>query len=262
MADLPSKANVVVIGGGLIGCSTAYHLAKRGVTDVVVLEKGKLTSGSTWHAAGMVGQLRSSANITQLLRNSVDLYARLEKETGQATGWRATGSLRLCCTEDRRIEYQRAITTAHSFNLEIEMLTPAEIEKLCPGINVSDVLCGVYVPSDGMVNPSDLTMALAKGARSGGVKFFEGIAVTDLDTRDGRICRREDRTGHHPMRRRCALRRPVVAGAGAEDRCQHPDPRRRIITTSSRKRSTASAATCRACAIPTISPTSRRRSAA
>ena len=187
MTALPSKANIVVIGGGLIGCSTAYHLAKRGVTDVVVLEKGKLTSGSTWHAAGMVGQLRSSANITQLLRNSVELYGRLEAETGQATGWRATGSLRLCCTEDRRIEYQRAITTAHSFNLEIEMLTPAEIEKLCPGINVSDVLCGVYVPSDGMVNPSDLTMSLAKGARSGGVKFFEGIAVTGLETRDGRI---------------------------------------------------------------------------
>jgi sarcosine dehydrogenase len=187
MADLPSKANIVIIGGGIIGCSTAYHLAKRGVTDVIVLEKGKLTSGSTWHAAGMVGQLRSSANITQLLRNSVDVYARLEKETGQATGWRATGSLRLCCTEDRRIEYQRAITTAHSFNLEIDMLTPKEIENLCPGINVSEVLCGVYVPSDGMVNPSDVTMALAKGARSGGVKIFEGVAVTDLETRDGRI---------------------------------------------------------------------------
>jgi 4-methylaminobutanoate oxidase (formaldehyde-forming) len=186
MTGLPSKANIVVIGGGIVGCSTAYHLARHGAADVLVLEKGKLTSGSTWHAAGMVGQLRSSANITQLLRNSVELYARLEAETGQATGWRATGSLRLCCTKDRRIEYERAMTTAHSFNLGVEMLGPREIEMLCPGISVEDVLCGLYIPTDGMASPSDLTMALVKGARAGGCRFVEGVAVTDILVRDGR----------------------------------------------------------------------------
>ena len=161
------------------------------------------------------------------------------QETGQATGWRATGSLRLCTTEDRRIEYQRAITTAHSFNLEIEMLTPMEIEKLCPEINVDDVLCGVFVPSDGMVNPSDVTVAMAKGARSGGVKIFEGVAVTDLETRDGRICRREDGSGCDPVRSRRALRRHLVAGTGAAHRREHSDPRHRTITTSSPRRSRA-----------------------
>src|SRR3990172_3152506 len=128
--ELPREARAVIVGGGIIGASTAYHLAKSGVRDVVVLEKGKLTSGSTWHAAGAVGQLRSSANVTQLLGHSIKLYGELEQETGQATGWKQNGSLRLACTKDRRIEYLRSITMARSFGLEMELLTPAEAKTL------------------------------------------------------------------------------------------------------------------------------------
>lgn len=183
----PQQCQVVVIGGGIIGCSTAYHLAKNGITDVVVIEKGKLTSGSTWHAAGLIGQLRSDANITQLLRYSVQLYDTLEQETGLATGWRGNGSLRLACNKDRRIEIQRQIATAKSFGLEINILTPSEVADLCPGIYVGDLDCGVFVPGDGTANPADLTQSLAKGARSQGARIFEDTAVTSFRIEDDRI---------------------------------------------------------------------------
>ena len=146
-----------------------------------------MTSGATWHAAGMVGQLRSSANMTELLRYSVALYARLEAETGLATGWRQNGSLRLASTKDRRAEYERQLTMARSFGLEVEMLTPAEVGELCPGMNISDLDCGVYVATDGVASPSDLTMSLARGARAGGVKILENIEVTGLDVIDGTV---------------------------------------------------------------------------
>ncbi|MCZ6720513.1 MAG: FAD-dependent oxidoreductase [Proteobacteria bacterium] len=185
--SFPDQTRVVVIGGGIIGCSTAYHLAKAGCDEVVLLERKKLTSGSTWHAAGVVGQLRSSANITRLLGHSVALYAALEEETGQATGWRASGSLRLACSKDRRIEYQRAITTARSFGLEMELLTPAEAKGLFPVMNVDDLDCAIYLPSDGVASPSDLTMALAKGARMNGASIFEETKVTGFNIREGRL---------------------------------------------------------------------------
>ncbi|GLS34954.1 FAD-dependent oxidoreductase [Mesorhizobium tianshanense] len=187
MNAVPAKSQVVIIGGGIAGCSTAYHLAQLGWTDIILLERGKLTSGSTWHAAGMVGQLRSTSNITKLLSYSVDLYARLEKETGLATGWKANGSLRLCCTKERRIEFLRQLTTARSFGLEMELLSPREIETLCPGIVTSDLDSGLYVASDGVANPSDLVMSLAKGARLKGVRIFEDTPVLDVDVRDGRV---------------------------------------------------------------------------
>lgn len=188
MADpLPDQARVVVIGGGIMGCSTAYHLAENGLGDVVIVEKAKLTAGSTWHAAGVVGQLRANANVTRLLGHSVALYAKLEAETGQATGWRRNGSLRLACTKDRRIEYQRAMTTARSFGLEIHLLSPAEARELFPVMRVEDVDCAVYLPSDGVASPSDLTMALAKGARLKGVKIFEETKVTGFEIRNGRV---------------------------------------------------------------------------
>ncbi|MGI9502288.1 MAG: NAD(P)/FAD-dependent oxidoreductase, partial [Geminicoccaceae bacterium] len=123
---LPEQADIVVIGGGIIGCSTAYHLAKDHKADVVLLEQGKLTSGSTWHAAGLVGQLRSSAGITQLLKYSVALYQRLAAETGLETGWKMTGCLRLACNQDRWIEFKRLATTAQSFGMEMHLLSPAE----------------------------------------------------------------------------------------------------------------------------------------
>src|SRR5215510_6549387 len=137
MTSVPSQARVVIIGGGIIGCSTAFHLARLGWTDTVLLERAKLTSGSTFHAAGLVGQLRSSANITQLLKYSVELYEHLEAETGQATGWKRNGGLRLACNAERMIEIRRQATTAHSFGLEMHLLSPTEAKNLWPVMDSS-----------------------------------------------------------------------------------------------------------------------------
>ncbi len=171
MTSVPSHARAVVIGGGIIGCSTAYHLAKLGWKDVVLLERAKLTSGSTFHAAGLVGQLRNSANITQLLGHSVSLYAELEKETGLSTGWRRTGGLRLACSEARMIELKRQVTTARSFGLEMHVLSPKEAQDLWPVMSLEGVVGAVFLPSDGQANPSDVTQALARGARMHGAKI-------------------------------------------------------------------------------------------
>ena len=180
-SSLPSHSGIVVIGGGIIGCSTAYHLAKLGRDDVIVLERSKLTSGSTWHAAGLVGQLRTSANITQLLKYSVELYDALEAETGQATGWKRNGGLRLACNEERLIEIRRQATTAHSFGLEMHLLSAAEARDLWPVMDASDVLGAAFLPTDGQVNPSDLALALAKGARQRGVRFIEDTPVLAIE---------------------------------------------------------------------------------
>lgn len=187
MKELPTAARAVIIGGGIVGCSTAYHLARLGWQDVVLLERHKLTSGSTFHAAGLVGQLRSNANITQLLGQSVALYGALEAETGLATGWKQNGGLRLACTEARWTELKRQATTARSFGLEMHLLTPAEARELWPLMDVSDVIGAAFLPSDGQANPSDITQSLAKGARMAGARIFEDTDVTGLETRDGRV---------------------------------------------------------------------------
>lgn len=187
MTELPSTAKAVIIGGGIIGCSTAYHLAKLGWTDTVLLERKKLTSGTTFHAAGLVGQLRSNANITQLLGYSVDLYNKIEEETGLGTGWKMNGGLRLACNEERWTEVKRQATTAHSFGLEMELLTPKEAQELWPLMDISDVIGAAYMPTDGQANPSDITQALAKGARMAGAKIFEDTKVTDIEIEEGKI---------------------------------------------------------------------------
>ncbi|AHD02255.1 GcvT family protein [Leisingera methylohalidivorans] len=187
MTELPSTAKAVIIGGGIIGCSTAYHLAKLGWTDTVLLERKKLTSGTTFHAAGLVGQLRSNANITQLLGYSVDLYNKIEAETGLGTGWKMNGGLRLACNEERWTEVKRQATTAHSFGLEMELLTPKEAQDLWPLMDISDVIGAAFMPTDGQANPSDITQALAKGARMAGAKIFEDTKVTDIEIEDGKI---------------------------------------------------------------------------
>ncbi|AFO92014.1 FAD-dependent oxidoreductase [Phaeobacter inhibens] len=187
MTELPSTAKAVIIGGGIIGCSTAYHLAKLGWTDTVLLERKKLTSGTTFHAAGLVGQLRSNANITQLLGYSVDLYNKIETETGLGTGWKMNGGLRLACNEERWTEVKRQATTAHSFGLEMELLTPKEAQDLWPLMDISDVIGAAFMPTDGQANPSDITQALAKGARMAGAKIFEDTKVIDIEIEDGRI---------------------------------------------------------------------------
>lgn len=187
MSAFPSSARVIIIGGGIIGCSVAYHLAKLGVKDVVLLERAKLTSGSTWHAAGLVGQLRTSANITQLLKYSVELYDTLEQETGQATGWKRNGGLRLACNAERMTEIKRQATTAHSFGLEMHILTPNEARDLWPIMDVSDVIGAAFLPTDGQANPADIAQALAKGARTGGVQIIEDCRVTAIEQNNRRV---------------------------------------------------------------------------
>ena len=177
---LPKQAQIIIIGGGIIGCSVAYHLAKEGAKDVLLLERGQLTCGSTFHAAGLVGQLRNSANITRVLKNSVELYRTIESETGQATGWKMNGGLRLACTKERWTELKRQATTAHSFGLEMELLSPNEAQELWPLMEVEDVIGAAFLPTDGQANPSDITQALAKGARMCGVTIFEKTSVTGV----------------------------------------------------------------------------------
>ncbi|HEY9212929.1 MAG TPA: FAD-dependent oxidoreductase, partial [Ancylobacter sp.] len=177
------------------GASTAYHLAKLGFRDVVLLEKHKLTSGSTFHAAGLVGQLRSNAGITQLLGESVKLYRTLEAETGLATGWKMNGGLRLACNAERWTEVKRQATTARSFGLEMHLLTPQEALELWPLMDVSDVIGAAFLPTDGQANPSDITASLAKGARMNGVSIFEDTLVTGLHVENGRVTRVETNRG-------------------------------------------------------------------
>jgi sarcosine dehydrogenase len=187
MTQLPTQAHTVVIGGGIIGCSTAYHLARDHKADVVLLEQNKLTSGSTWHAAGLVGQLRSSASITQVLKYSVDLYKKLDAETGLATGWKMTGCLRLATNADRWTEYKRLATTAQSFGMEMHLISPAEVKSMWPLMDVSDLVGASWLPTDGQASPSDIAQSLAKGARMHGAKIIEGVRVIGFDIVGGRV---------------------------------------------------------------------------
>jgi 4-methylaminobutanoate oxidase (formaldehyde-forming) len=191
----PNKARVVIIGGGVIGCSIAYHLSKIGWSDVVVLERQKLTSGTTWHAAGLIGQLRDNRDMTKLAKYTAELYAGLEAETGQATGFKQNGSLSIATHDGRFEDLKRRADMAQVFGLKVDVVGPAECKDLHPLINVDDVLGGIFLPSDGQANPTDITMALAKGARSGGVQIFEDTKVTAINHSDGRITGVETDTG-------------------------------------------------------------------
>ncbi|VAW12393.1 Sarcosine dehydrogenase [hydrothermal vent metagenome] len=186
-SSFPAQTRVVIIGGGIVGCSVAYHLAKLGWSDVVMLERAKLTSGSTFHAAGLVGQLRSNANVTRLLTHSVELYARLEAETGLATGWKMSGCLRLACNPERMIDYRRQATTARSFGLEMQILSADECRRMWPIMDGADVVGGCFMPSDGQANPSDITQALARGARGGGIRIIEDCGVDAILVRDAKV---------------------------------------------------------------------------
>jgi 4-methylaminobutanoate oxidase (formaldehyde-forming) len=184
---LPTHAQVIVIGGGIIGCSTAYHLARDHKADVLLLEQGQLTSGSTWHAAGLVGQLRASASITRVLKYSVELYKGLAAETGLETGWKMTGCLRLATNQDRWTEYRRLATTARSFGMEMHLISPDEVKKMWPLMDVSDLVGASWLPTDGQASPSDITQSLAKGARMHGARLVENVHVTGFRMKDGRI---------------------------------------------------------------------------
>ncbi|MCV2864471.1 GcvT family protein [Albidovulum sediminicola] len=184
---LPTHAQIVVIGGGIIGCSTAYHLARDHKADVVLIEQGRLTSGSTWHAAGLVGQLRSSASITRVLKYSVELYKGLAAETGLETGWKMSGCLRLATNQDRWTEYKRLATTAGSFGMEMHLISPAEVKRMWPLMETADLVGASWLPTDGQASPSDITQSLAKGARMHGAKIFEGVGVTGFGMKGNRI---------------------------------------------------------------------------
>ena len=184
---LPRSASVIVIGGGVIGCSVAYHLARAGDTDVVLLERRQLTSGTTWHAAGLVGQLRTSINMTELARYTSELYLRLEAETGQATGYRRCGSWSLATNEERFEELRRSASMAKVFGLEVEVVTPAAIKARIPLLHTADVLGGIHIPTDGYANAVDITNALAKGARAAGACIFQNLPVTAIRTGPGGV---------------------------------------------------------------------------
>ena len=165
MAALPDRCEVVVVGGGVIGVSVAYHLAEAGIQDVVLLERKELTSGTTWHAAGLVGQLRTSINMTQLARYTSELYRGLEAETGQATGYRQCGSISIAATAERFEELKRSASMAKVFGLEVNVLSVPQIAERYPLIQTEDLHGGIHIPSDGYANAVDITQALAKGAR-------------------------------------------------------------------------------------------------
>jgi 4-methylaminobutanoate oxidase (formaldehyde-forming) len=184
---MKSSAQVVIIGGGIVGCSTAYHLTKMGWKDVVLIDKGELTSGSTWHAAGLVGQLRSERNITRMLQYSVSLYEQLEAETGFATGWKKSGCLHLASTKERMFELKKGATTARSFGLEMNIITPQEAYDLCPIISLDGIIGAAYMPTDGEADPSGITQALAQGARSRGAKIYRNNLVTGFEFDQNRV---------------------------------------------------------------------------
>jgi glycine/D-amino acid oxidase-like deaminating enzyme len=185
MADVPAHARVVIIGGGVIGCSVAYHLTKLGWQDVVLLERKQLTSGTTWHAAGLIAQLRATANMTKLAKYSQELYGSLEDETGVATGFKRCGSITVALTDERREEIFRQAAMARAFGVDVEEISPAEVKERYAHLNIEGVTGGVYLDKDGQGDPANIALALAKGARQRGAKVLERTAVTGV-AREGR----------------------------------------------------------------------------
>ncbi|MDN5928486.1 MAG: FAD-dependent oxidoreductase [Hyphomicrobiales bacterium] len=187
MSDLPASARIVIIGGGVSGCSVAYHLTKLGWKDVVLLERKQLTCGTTWHAAGLVGQLRGSKNMTRLAKYSADLYVNLEAETGIATGMRQVGSISVALTEERKHELYRQATVARAFDVDVREISPSEVKEMYPHLNIDGVVGAVHLPLDGQCDPANIAMALAKGARQRGARIVEGVKVSDVPVKNGRV---------------------------------------------------------------------------
>jgi glycine cleavage system T protein len=187
LTAFPKQAQVVIIGGGVGGCSIAYHLTLMGLQDVVLLERGELTCGSTWHSAGLVGQLRSDVNLTRMMQYSTDLYRRLGKETGQDTGWREVGGIRLASSPERLEELKRLVGLSRSFGMPLELISPNEAQEHFPLLRLDGVLGAVYTPSDGVVDPSMLTRSLAIGAKSHGANILQETEVVGIQLKDNSV---------------------------------------------------------------------------
>ena len=187
MKDIPKKARAVIIGGGVVGCSVAYHLAKLGWSDIVLLERKQFTCGTTWHAAGLIAQLRQTQNMTKLAKYSQELYFELEAETGISTGFKRVGSITVALTLERKEEITRSASMARSFGVEIEEISAADVKDKYPHLTVDDVVGAVYLPKDGQGDPSNIALALAKGARQLGAKTIEGVKVTAVRQANGRV---------------------------------------------------------------------------
>ena len=185
--SLPAEARVVIVGGGVVGCSVAYHLAKLGWSDVVLLERRQLTCGTTWHAAGLIGQLRATANMTRLAKYSADLYLSLEAETGVATGYRQCGSISVALTEARREELLRGASMARAFGVPVEEIAPGDVKERYPHLRIDDVVGAIWLPTDGQADPANIALALAKGARQRGARIVEGVKVTGIRRDRGRV---------------------------------------------------------------------------
>ena len=187
MTTLPSRARIVIVGGGVIGASVAYHLTEAGEEDVVLIEQGELSCGTTWHAAGLVGQLRATESATRLVQYSTDLYARLEAETGLSAGFKQCGGVTVARTEDRMNHLRRTAATAEAFDMECEILTPEAAHEHYPLMDVDDLVGAIWLPGDGKANPTDLTLALAKGARQRGARVVEHVRVTEVLVEGGGV---------------------------------------------------------------------------
>jgi len=187
MSELPTQAQVVIIGGGVGGNSIAYHLTKLGWKDVVVLERHEITSGSTWHSAGLVGQMRSDANLTRMMHYSTDLYRSLKAETGQDTSWREVGGIRLACSAERMEETKRLVGMARSFGVPMELISPKEAHDMFPLMSLDGVIGAAYTPNDGSIDPTGLTNALSIGAKNRGARFFTNTNVEKINIKNGRV---------------------------------------------------------------------------
>jgi glycine cleavage system aminomethyltransferase T/glycine/D-amino acid oxidase-like deaminating enzyme len=200
MTDIPERARVVIIGGGVIGCSVAYHLTKLGWQDVVLLERKQLTSGTTWHAAGLIAQLRATANMTKLAKYSQELYGNLEEETGVATGFKRCGSITVALTDERREELFRQAAMARAFGVDVEEISPDEVKQRYEHLNISGVTGGVYLDKDGQGDPANIALALAKGARQRGARVIERTRVSGIRREGRRVTgvdwQQGDQTGH------------------------------------------------------------------
>ena len=183
----PTQARIVIVGGGIAGCSTAYHLSLMGETDVLLLEQGKLTCGTTWHAAGLVGQMRPNRNMTRMSKYGIELYAKLEAETGLATGWKQCGSVNVAKTRERMMTLRKQAALARSFGVDVEVISAQQAGELYPLLRTDDLQGGLWIPGDGKANPADLTMSLAKGARNRGVRVIEDVEVTGVLQENGRV---------------------------------------------------------------------------